>query len=166
MPELYSRAIRKFERDFGGLRPNLDFSNGVRVFDVAIDIGISPMWSWKCLDNTIGAPVWHMENFSRYDSIPDEDVHDINVGDKNHDLQIVILYSMVGHLYVQDGIVRISHNGSAVSMDHEYGGTNPAHQVEFSAKITGSAIYLAVDTMEGVGCSLGFAYNILNVITV
>ena len=160
MPELSSRTIRKFERNLGGLMPVLDFSNGVRIMDLCIDS--SSNTSWRCADNTIGAPKWVMDNFPGMLLVRDNIVSTLMVGPVLSGAHFKIAYTLTGGSIHQSGELKISHNGVDVFVDNEYGGINPAHAIEISGGILDGNIILNLDTTEQVGNDLVMKYTIEN----
>ena len=162
MPELNSRAIKKWIADFAGLAPTLDFSNGVRTRDVAIDTGTSPSRTWICSDNTIGSPVWRLESQPLSDTIPDNTAGSVPVGDISIHGQILVAYTARGGAYNQEGLVRISHNGVDLTHDHEFSGSQEVQGMEVYPGLAGNIILLYFDTTAGVGTHLRLVYNILS----
>ena len=62
--ELNTISTKKFVANYGGITPTIDSSNGVRVGDFAIDSSTTPNKIWRCLVNTIGSPIWVIDQFN------------------------------------------------------------------------------------------------------
>ena len=163
MPELYARAIKKWERDYSGIAPNIDFANGVRIGDIGIDTGTSPRLQWRCEDNAIGAPVWiRIEHGTLTFSIPDLATSYLPIGDIGIDTSIDIEYSISGGAFHHEGTVKVSHDSTTAYIRDMFGGTNPVHDIDLDADISGSDIRIVFDTTAGIGVTLTFNYKIVN----
>lgn len=162
MPELYSRAIKKWTADYSNSAPTIDFSNGVRIGDVAIDSSQFPNIIWRCYDNTIGNPVWKKYEDQQNITILDNDINKIIVGNVNSDIEIILTYVLTGGQYHHNGSLKISCDGTNVIIEEEFGGINPIDSIVISASIDSDNIIMIFDTTNGVGQNLGLVYNIIN----
>lgn len=163
MPELYSRAIKKWERDYSGIVPNIDFANGVRIGDIAIDTGVSPRNQWRCDDNAIGAPVWTKMEYGKMQfTVADSSISNLSIGDKTVDTSIDIEYSLSGGSFHHEGSMKVSHDGTTAYIRDIFGGNNPVHNIEIDANIVVNDIVIVFDTTLGIGTSLAFNYKIVN----
>jgi hypothetical protein len=163
MPELYARAIKKWERDYSGIAPNVDFANGVRIGDIGIDTGTSPRKQWRCDDNAIGAPVWTMLEYGKGAfSVPDNTTSYLTVGNKVVDTSIDIEYSLSGGTFHHEGTMKVSHDGATAYIRDMFGGNNPVHDIDLDADVSGDDMRIVFDTTDGVGEALTFNYKIVN----
>ena len=160
MPEISEIAIKKWIRNYGGVSPTLDFSNGARIGDKGIDS--SGGLTWRCTDNTIGSPVWVMEDLPGSMTIYDRTVSSLVVGKVLSGVHFNISYVLAGGLVHQNGEMTVSHNGTNVVVDNEYGGISPTHVLEVSGEISAGNIVLNFDTTGIVGSDLILKYTIEN----
>lgn len=58
MVELNTLSPKKWEGNYGGIAPTLDSSNGVRIGDLALDLGFDGAICWLCQSNASGNPTW------------------------------------------------------------------------------------------------------------
>lgn len=163
MPELYARAIKKWKQNFSGTVPTIDFSNGVRVGDIAIDESVSPYNQWRCDDNAIGAPVWTRIEYGKGQfSIPDNSISSLTLGNKVVDTTIALEYFLTGGSFQHEGEITLSHNGTTAHVRHMYSGSYPVHDLEVDADIVGNDLNVTFDTTAGVGTTLTFNYKVTN----
>ena len=161
MPELYARAIKKWIVSLNGNIPTLDFHNGVRVRDIAIDTSVYPNKIWVCYENTIGSPVWVQEDHPVSVRLYDNAANTVIVGNVN-DKSIIISYLIHGVLFHQDGVIKISVVNGEISFSDEFSGRNPVFDMNIYANMVNNKITLYFDMRSGVGEDLLLEYNIIN----
>jgi hypothetical protein len=103
-----------------------------------------------------------MEDFPGIFIIHDGMVNSLLIGKALSGIHFRISYVMTGGAVHQNGELTMSHNGTDVVVDNEYGGINPTHKMEISGKVLDGNIMLNFDTIEGVGNDLTFKYTIEN----
>jgi hypothetical protein len=160
MAELHEISVRKWVRNLSGLPPTLDFSNGARILDLCVDS--SSNISWRCADNTTGSPKWVMEDIPGSLTIHDETVNSVVIGKTSLGSQFTVQYLLFGGAVHQSGTLTVSHNGTDIAVDNEYGGVSPTHKIDVSGEISEGNMILKFDTTEGVGSSLSLRYTVEN----
>lgn len=163
MPELYEVSIRKWEDNFANSKPHLDFSDGARVGDLAVDISVQPNNIWKCFDNTIGSPKWIRQEGVANIELLDNASTDVIIGDATLEKQVVMTYTLTGTNVSHEGIMRIcSGYNNEIIIDDEFGGIKPAFNVRTIGRVENGNTVITFDLSSGVGSDLFLEYNIVS----
>lgn len=165
MPELNARAIKKWVRDFGGIVPDIDFSNGVRVRDIAIDTSCTPNKIWICRDNTIGNPIWEEENIQSTKNLICGQHNYINIYSVSNTEQLLIAYMMNNNAVQHEGLLRIGYSDNEVTVDNEYGGKSPVESLVVTCSYSNGVLTIDFNLTDTVGDDMVLEYNTISKLT-